>query len=266
MQVSKNLALSGLVVCYNEGHLLSHCLRSLNFCSELIVIDLESSDNSVQVARALGAKVISHPRVTIVEHIRNWALAQCTHTWVALLDPDEVLDTGAQEEIIRCIENKEPLAQLVFPWIFYFKGTQLRSTRWGYKSKIKPVLVHKERINFSTQVHSAYEKLYGFEERRVTYNGNNALRHYWCSSYTDFLQKHWRYIKMQGEADYHKGNRFSFYRFLVLPFFEAYLNLFKYQGYKEPGRGYILSMLWACYVCLNELSLAAYQFKLRKKD
>ncbi|HEY2074117.1 MAG TPA: glycosyltransferase, partial [Gaiellaceae bacterium] len=73
----------------NEGHLLGPCLDSIAFCDEIIVVDLESNDDTVAVAEAHGARVVRHPLVPIAEAARVTVAPQARHDWLLVVDPDE---------------------------------------------------------------------------------------------------------------------------------------------------------------------------------
>lgn len=81
--------ISVCIVCRNEADKLSSCLFSVAWADELLVMDLESVDESVQIARAHGARVISRAPHPIVEPLRNELAAEACGDWVLALDPDE---------------------------------------------------------------------------------------------------------------------------------------------------------------------------------
>lgn len=92
-------ALSGVVITKNEGDRIGRCVASLMpICREVIVLDSGSSDDTVAVARGLGARV---------EHLdwrgfaaqKNAAIALATQPWVILLDADEWLQPPAQKAV-----------------------------------------------------------------------------------------------------------------------------------------------------------------------
>lgn len=81
--------ISACIVCRNEGDRLDECLASVGWTDEILVLDLESADDSADVARRRGARVIVHPAVSIVEAVRNEIAAHARGDWILVLDPDE---------------------------------------------------------------------------------------------------------------------------------------------------------------------------------
>jgi len=68
--MASRLPLSAIVTSRNEARLLGRCLDAIAFCEELIVVDLESDDDTAAVAAAHGARVVRHPLVPIAEAAR----------------------------------------------------------------------------------------------------------------------------------------------------------------------------------------------------
>lgn len=93
--------LSGVVITRNEGDRIARCVASmLPVCREVIVLDSGSTDDTVAIARGLGARV---------EHLdwqgfalqKNAAIALAAEPWVMLLDADEWLEAPAQDAVRR---------------------------------------------------------------------------------------------------------------------------------------------------------------------
>ena len=69
--MSTGATISVCIVCRNEADKLGPCLKSVAWADEVIVLDLDSSDDSAEVAREHGARVIRHEPVPVVEAVRN---------------------------------------------------------------------------------------------------------------------------------------------------------------------------------------------------
>lgn len=89
------LPLSGIVITKNEGDRIARCLAALReVCSELIVVDSGSTDNTVAIARGMGARV-EHLDWQGFARQKNAAIAMASQPWVLLLDADEWLEPDA---------------------------------------------------------------------------------------------------------------------------------------------------------------------------
>lgn len=92
--------LSVVILAKNEAADIERCLRALTWCDEVIVVDDQSTDATVELAEGLGARVVSH-RFESFARQRNWALEQAgiRNDWVLMLDVDEVMTDGLRQEI-----------------------------------------------------------------------------------------------------------------------------------------------------------------------
>ncbi len=92
-------ALSGVVICKNEGDRIGRCVASLlPICREVIVLDSGSSDDTVAIARGLGARVEHQDWLGFAAQ-KNAVIALATQPWVILLDADEWLQPVAQAAV-----------------------------------------------------------------------------------------------------------------------------------------------------------------------
>ena len=93
--------ISVCIICRNEADKLPECLDSVRWADEVVVMDLESTDGSADVARAFGATVVSHEPIPIVEPLRNAVASHASGDWILALDPDERVSPGLAEELRR---------------------------------------------------------------------------------------------------------------------------------------------------------------------
>ena len=107
---------SGVVITFNEAQHLRQCLQGLTFCEELVVVDLGSNDDSLTIADQMGARVVHHERVPVIEKVRAFAVAQAGYDWVVFVDPDFVLPTRiidrARDAILKDDTVREKYRQL----------------------------------------------------------------------------------------------------------------------------------------------------------
>jgi len=97
--MSQPLPLSGVVITRNEGDRIARCVASMMpLCSEVIVLDSGSTDDTVRIARDLGARV-EHMDWQGFALQKNAAIAMAREKWVLLLDADEWLEAPAQQAL-----------------------------------------------------------------------------------------------------------------------------------------------------------------------
>src|SRR5499426_2002900 len=82
--------LSVCIITYNEEENLPRCLASVAFADEIVVVDSQSTDRTVDIAKQAGGRVISQAFLGYVAQ-KNLALRHASHQWVLCLDADEWL-------------------------------------------------------------------------------------------------------------------------------------------------------------------------------
>ncbi|MFL0413122.1 glycosyltransferase family 2 protein [uncultured Sphingomonas sp.] len=102
--------LTVVILTFNEAHHIARAIQSVrNIAREILVIDSFSSDATVTLAQALGARVIQH---TFVSHAAQlqWALdhGDITTDWTMRLDADEVVEADLADEIARRLPDLPP--------------------------------------------------------------------------------------------------------------------------------------------------------------
>jgi len=122
-------SLSVTVITHNEGHNIAACLRSVSFADQVVVLDSGSSDDTVQIARSLGAEVSISPDWPGFGVQKNRALALATSDWVLSLDADERVTPELQVEIQACL--RAPAFDVYsFPRLSSYCGQYMRHSGW----------------------------------------------------------------------------------------------------------------------------------------
>ena len=82
--MSKDISISALIIAKNEEAMIENCIKSVSWCSEIIVIDDGSVDETRHVAESLGAHVISFKHESF-SRLREEALKRAKSEWVFIL-------------------------------------------------------------------------------------------------------------------------------------------------------------------------------------
>lgn len=90
--------LSVVILTKNEAGRIQDCLRSVAWAAERLVVDDESTDETVAIAQGAGARVLRR-RMDLEGRHRNWSYAQAAHEWVLSLDADERVTPELRVEI-----------------------------------------------------------------------------------------------------------------------------------------------------------------------
>jgi len=119
--------LSAVVITLDAASQLSECLASLAFCDEIVVVDSGSSDGTVEIARAHGARIIQQDWLGYGRQ-KQFAVEQAAHDWVLCVDADERVSERLRDAILAALAV--PPAPTFSAWRFArcnrFMGRYLR--------------------------------------------------------------------------------------------------------------------------------------------
>lgn len=145
MTVSQAPALSVLLLARNEENNLEPCLNTLRWCNDIHLVDSNSTDRTVEMARAHGVKVYQH---AFEGHSRQreWALRNLpfANEWVFALDADHRVTPELQQELVQRFRTPPPdLDGLYVKRRQIFRGRWLRHGGYYPKYMLK-VFRHRE--------------------------------------------------------------------------------------------------------------------------
>src|SRR5690606_15045052 len=84
------------------------------------------------------------------------------------------------------------------------------------------------------------------------------IQHFWMRNYREFLHKHWRYQKHEGEKAYRAGRRFTWSGALREMWTALHKDLLRFKGIRSP-RGILLSLFHLWYIAAGQWQLRKYQ-------
>ncbi len=122
------MSISALIIAKNEATMIEHCIRSVAWCDEVIVIDDGSVDDTREIAETLGATVISF-RHNSFSRLREEALKRAKSAWVFYIDADERVTPTLAKEINVMIETSDAQVFRVQRENFYF-GKKFKAGGW----------------------------------------------------------------------------------------------------------------------------------------
>ena len=111
-------------------------------------MDLGSSDDSADVARRSGARVVTHAVVPIVELVRNEVAAAATHDWILAMDPDERAASGLADAL-RALAQRDDVDAVAIPVMNSDFGYFASSPIHRYDPK--PRFYRRDRVSWPTE-------------------------------------------------------------------------------------------------------------------
>ena len=131
------LKLSIVVLTKNEERNIKDCLESVSgWADEIIVLDDESADKTVEIAAKYGAKIIAR-KMDIEGRQRNFGYAQAKNQWVLSLDADERGTPELREEIAAAISKETTYNGFTIPRRNYIGDYWVRYGGWYPSPQLK---------------------------------------------------------------------------------------------------------------------------------
>lgn len=188
--------LSVAIIACNEAHRIARCLKSVSFADQIVVLDSGSTDDTVAIARGLGADVEVTPDWPGFGPQKNRALARCRYRWVLSIDADEQVSDALAAEILRVLREAPVEATVAGYWLrrsSRYCGQVIRHGLWGNDRVLR--LFERQRGRFTdARVH---ESLVCDGETRVL---EGILVHDSVDSPEDARSKARRYAFLGAEA------------------------------------------------------------------
>ncbi len=193
------MTLSACVITRNEERSLPDCLASVAFCKEIVLVDSGSSDATIEIARAAGARVVEQPWLGFSAQ-RNIALDHAIGHWVLEIDADERVSPELRREIERLLADPPDGVDLVaLPLREIFLGRALGPSAKYPKYRHRLLRRGAYRHDEARTVHE------GFIPEGAVAPLEGDLAHLLATSWSEAVGDAWRYARL--EAGQLQGSR-----------------------------------------------------------
>lgn len=137
--------LSCIVICHDEEQKIRRCLKSVEWCDEIVVVDSYSTDRTVEICREFTDRIIQRPWPGYVEQ-KRFALSQARHEWVLNVDADEEVSPALRDEIRAVLRTNDPAVDGYYvPRLVHYLG---RWWRRGWYPSARLRLFRKHRVQW----------------------------------------------------------------------------------------------------------------------
>lgn len=250
-----SMSVSVVINTLNEEHNIARAIKSIrDFANEIIVVDMQSSDKTVSIAKKLGAKVYPHRPMNYVEPARNFAIAKAKSEWIFILDADEEAQPELLKELSHISVNgladfvRIPRKNLIF-------GKWMKHARWWPDYNIR--FFKKDVVTWEDEIHSVpitNGRDYNLSEREEF-----AIVHHHYETVEQYLDRMNRYTTIQSQELLLQGKKVTVRDFIQRPTGEFLSRFFAGEGYKDGVHGLIVSLLQG----VSELSVYAKLWQLQ---
>ncbi len=185
-------SLSFVVNTYNEERNIADLLKNIaGLADEIVVVDMESRDRTVEIARTFTDRIFSFPHAGIVEPARQFAIDKATSEWVFVIDADERISPELASSLRGVIGEPGNVDVFYVPRRNQIVGRWLQGTGWGTDVEKHPRLFKKGSLEWPARVH-AQPKILG-EKGPLPLGEAARIDHYNYDSLTTFIDRLNRY-------------------------------------------------------------------------
>ncbi len=244
------MTVSVVINTCNESAYIDKCLKSVEWADEIVVIDMESADDTVEKCRRYTQNIFTHPRVQVVEMARDFAISKATCDWILVLDPDEQVSDRLRDTLRALAVDDGSVNGYYLPRLTYIFGKLVSHSGWGSDKQLR--FFRRGKCRWPQVVHSVpvIDGEVGSIEDEDT-----VLIHDNYRSVNQFIEKMNRYTDQEARRLQDGGRSFHWLKLFYQPGKEFYSRYVKLKGYKDGIVGLILALMMAFYVQLSYIKL-----------
>lgn len=241
---------SAVITTCDEQDYIEDCLKSVNWVDEIVIVDLESTDDTVDICRKYTDKIFTHPRVPFVELVRQFCIDKATGDWILVLDPDERVSPELADTL-RGISSSEGIASVYeIPFRTWMFGRQINWGGWGQTKHIR--FFRRGAVTWPPEVHARPTP------NATVYPLDNSAGYIEHLNYRDiyhFVSKLNRYTNAEAIRLRDNGRPFHWLKLFYQPTKVFYTYYVRNKGYRDGLLGLMLALLMAFYTQVSYMKL-----------
>jgi glycosyltransferase involved in cell wall biosynthesis len=233
--------LSVIILAGNEEKIISKCLKSCSFASEIILVAANSTDKTKEIVQKIAND--EKIKLKIVEtqdeynknftKWRNLGYQNASKEWILYIDADEVIDDKLKQEIINTISHKTQYNQYAIPRANHFLGKRVK---YGgtYPDYVKRLFKKDSFSGYRGYLHEE-----PIVKGKLSYLTNDLL-HFTHRHLSSMIDKTNAWTDMEAQALFDaKHPPVYWWRFPRMMFTKFYQRLIKEKMYKDGIVGWI---------------------------
>jgi glycosyltransferase involved in cell wall biosynthesis len=237
------MQISATIITLNEERNIARAIESLLCADEVVVVDSGSTDQTREIARRLGARVIEEPWRGYAGQ-KNFAACCAANEWILSLDADEELTEKLAAEIVQLKKEGARFDGYSFPRLAQYLGHWIRHSGWYPDRKVRLYDRGKaewvgEYVHESVRVNGTSGELQG------------DLLHYTCTSLSEHLKTLDRYTSLAARELAARGEAVPLTRLTVDPAWTFFRTYVLQRGFLDGRRGLAIAWMAALYTFLK---------------
>lgn len=252
--------ISAVVNTRNEEKNIEDCLKTLHFADEIVVVDMESTDATKQIAKGFTDKVFDHKMVGYVEPARNFAISKAVGDWILIVDADERIPKSLARKLIEITQEGDVDFVRIARKNLIF-GQWAQYSRWWPDYNIR--FFKKDTVEWQNEIHSIPVTTgIGIN---LDADESLAIEHHHYNNIDEYFERALRYSTQQAKELIGSGYKFDAKDLITKPIGEFISRFFAGDGYKDGLHGLILAFLQMFSVMLIYLKIWQHEGHEPKK-
>lgn len=238
-ETSARQSVSVIIPTYNVADIIPRCLDALSWADEIIIVDMFSTDDTVEVCKKYTNARVYQRKDYIFANV-NFGLDTATTDWVIRLDSDEVINPELQASIQNVLRNSDPAINgYYFPSVQYIFGEPMRHGAGLPSMNQRKCLFRRGTARYECKA----------EHEDITATGpfgvlDGYYEHFTNHTVSEFVRKMNYYtdkdIERLGESELEPVKALKVWYRAIRMFILFY---FQWQGYKDGYLGFYSSIM-----------------------
>lgn len=246
--------ITGVVLARDEELNIVGCLEALRpHVAELFLIDMESSDRTVELSRPYVDRILRHPLVLNFDAARNMAIPEATYEWLWFVDADEQVPAETGQLVNELVRTRgAEFEALTIPFKTFFCGHWMQHNGWwpGYTSSR---VLKRGHFEFSRVLHGGVQV--AGRELRFPPSPTTAIPHYSFRSLEHYVTKFNRYTTVEAKQLYEQGHRYDWRSAIRAMMQDLWLTYEHHSAWRDGTWGWIVSWQGAQYRWMSSAKL-----------
>ena len=243
------MKISVFINVLNEEKNIRHCLESLRWADEIVIVDMHSEDKTVAIAQEFTDKIFYFDRIGYCEPARKFAAEKTQGEWILNIDADELVTLGLKKELLRIV-NENLYDAVYVPRRNFFWGEEMRYSGCGQFQDRQLRFYKKGAVSFGEKIHAGIQ----LNASARVFNIVDPKAHFLHFSYLS-PQQYWskmdRYTTIEAESLFNSGKEYTF-KMALKDAWDAFWKRYvkKSQGHKDGPWG-LMYCLWTGVYRIN---------------
>lgn len=243
--------ISVIIITKNEELNINDCLDSVKWADEIIVVDSESTDKTIVLAKKFTDKIYTRKWSGYSDQ-KSFALSLAKNVWVLSLDADERMTDELKNEILQ--RDLSTSDGYKISRANYFLGKMIRGCGWSHDYQLRLFRKSKTKVT-NRMVHEGF-----VVDGRITELKSQML-HYSYRNFHDAMSKINKYSTLEAQEKY-KRKKVNAFTILFNPFI-AFIQFFIFRkGFIDGVYGLLVSIMHA----MTKIMMYVKIWELRKKE